>query len=62
MSRYDTAIAKLGSVSDVDAELALIAEEAEEESTARDRDPTLPGNPLPNPLDRLNDGGDDDDG
>ncbi|MEO0988159.1 MAG: phage portal protein [Cyanobacteria bacterium J06639_14] len=48
-----TTIAKLGSVSDVDAELALMAEEAEEESAARDRDPTLPQNPLINPRDNV---------
>ncbi|NER81159.1 MAG: phage portal protein, partial [Leptolyngbya sp. SIO1D8] len=48
-----TAIAKLGSVSDVDAELSLISEEQQEESAARDRDPTIPVKSLPNPLDRL---------
>ncbi|MBE7384402.1 MAG: hypothetical protein F6J95_023685 [Leptolyngbya sp. SIO1E4] len=48
-----TAIAKLGSVSDVDAELSLISEEQQEESAARDRDPTIPSNSLTNPLDRM---------
>ena len=46
MSRA-TAIAKLGSVSDVDAELALMAEEADEQGAARDDDPELPRQPQP---------------
>ncbi|MEO1399692.1 MAG: hypothetical protein AAFV72_00370 [Cyanobacteria bacterium J06635_1] len=48
-----TAIALLGCVDDVDAELALIDEEMAEKS-ANQPDP-LPTNPLTNPLDRVND-------
>lgn len=46
MSRA-TAIAKLGTVADVDAELALMAEEADEQGAARDDDPELPRQPRP---------------
>ena len=46
MSRA-TAIAKLGTVADVDAELALMAEELAEQGAARDDDPELPRQPRP---------------
>ncbi|MEO0533258.1 MAG: phage portal protein [Cyanobacteria bacterium P01_A01_bin.123] len=47
-----TAISKLGSVRDPDAELTLIAEEEAEASASRDLNPDIPNQPLMNPLDK----------